>query len=103
MSIALLFTYATAAFAFWVHSLYRMLRAGDRRERWISGLDLAFLAAVGLLSSAAWPLLLPVYGAGWMMSAEGRGTLRRLGTSTLGWPAGEALPRLRLRGARHGA
>lgn len=43
-----------------------------RSDELIDGYDLALLALIGVVASAAWPLLLPVYAAGWLGSAEAR-------------------------------
>jgi hypothetical protein len=43
-----------------------------RTDELIDGYDRALLAFVAVVSSAAWPLLLPFYAAGWLGSADAR-------------------------------
>lgn len=50
-----------------------------RGEDMIDGYDRATLVIVAVLSSAAWPVLLPVYATGWLGSAEARRVYRAAG------------------------
>lgn len=78
MSIVPILAYATTGLLFLVYSLYHLMVVDRRRERWLDGADLVLLGGVAVLSSAAWMLLLPVYGAGWLRSAEGHRQIERV-------------------------
>lgn len=73
-----LLAYATLSAGFLTYSLFHLLVAERGRQKRLEGADLIVLGGVGLLSSAAWPLLVPVYAYGWVRSGGGRRLRARL-------------------------
>lgn len=76
MLIIGLTTYVLVSLAFGV-ALIRAPRPHRRSEQLFDGYDRALLAATGVAASTAWPLLLPIYAAGWLGSAEAARLYRR--------------------------
>jgi len=77
-STLMILAYATTGLLFLMHALYRLVAVERPRDRRMDPTDLLLLGGVAVLSSAAWILLLPVYGAGWLRSAEGHRHLERV-------------------------
>lgn len=68
-AIAVAYGVATAASA----------RPRGRRQALLDGYDRVLLGAVGVIASAGWILLVPIYAIGWLGTEEARRAHARLG------------------------
>jgi hypothetical protein len=72
MMIPLLAAYSVIALLVASHSIVRMASDRPRRRRYHDRADGVLLLVVALAASAAWALLLPIYGVAWLGSRRGR-------------------------------